>query len=616
MSAPMLRPTGQAAAEMELLAQLGLPASASPEDVDQLHQAVSDYLSSAPPEIRGWARAQVAALDAAYITLTDPAGLEGSALRSPASPPVAPEEPATPPAPRGPDSEATSVASEEAVPADADVLSGESEIEDLAALYAMVTPSAHDDMKPGAKQPKPTAAPRAAQPAVAATAPAGPNIWKRITLGGAAVIAIVAVAFGANAIVNPAPSSGTPAASQVAAATSGAPAIDEAKVADLMSKVQADPKDVATLMALADEFYAGGQFETSATWLDKLLAIDPEHIQGLLARGAVYFNLDDLASAESTWKKVAVLEPDNVEVHYDLGFLYLNQRHAQTGPASRRSGTRSSSSTRAPSWPRRSGRTSSRWPGPPCCPAAPRRERGTRRPPRPPRPPHRPGRLPGGERRTVIELGSALGIGIAFIGGLVSFASPCCLPLVPAYISYMVGATGEGTTGRRPAFFHGLAFVAGFSLVFVAFFALIGALGAFIDRRIMNMVGGALLVFMGLQVAGVINVRALWRDTRSMPTMGGGLVMVGGNGGNGGNGAAASPRSARTRRATRAPSCSAWRSPRAGARASARSSAGSWAWPPRARASPPARCCWSPTRPASRSRSSRWRWAPRGCPSG
>jgi cytochrome c-type biogenesis protein len=137
----------------------------------------------------------------------------------------------------------------------------------------------------------------------------------------------------------------------------------------------------------------------------------------------------------------------------------------------------------------------------------------------------------------VIELGSALGIGIAFIGGLVSFASPCCLPLVPAYISYMVGATGEGTTGRRPAFFHGLAFVAGFSLVFVAFFAAIGALGAFIDRRIMNMVGGALLVFLGLQVAGVINVRALWRDTRSMPTIGGGLVMVGGGRNGAGNGA-------------------------------------------------------------------------------
>jgi cytochrome c-type biogenesis protein len=131
----------------------------------------------------------------------------------------------------------------------------------------------------------------------------------------------------------------------------------------------------------------------------------------------------------------------------------------------------------------------------------------------------------------VIELGSALGLGIAFLGGLVSFASPCCLPLVPAYVSYMVGATGEGTRGRRPAFVHGLAFVAGFSLVFVAFWALIGALGVFIDRRVMNVVGGAILVFIGLQVAGVINVRALWRDTRAMPTTGGGLMMAGGTGG-------------------------------------------------------------------------------------
>ena len=133
------------------------------------------------------------------------------------------------------------------------------------------------------------------------------------------------------------------------------------------------------------------------------------------------------------------------------------------------------------------------------------------------------------------DLGSTLGIGIALVGGVVSFASPCCLPLVPAYLSYMVGATDNGTSGRRTAFAHGLAFTAGFSLVFVAFYAIVGALGAFIDRRVLNMVGGALLIFLGLQVAGLINVRALWRDTRAMPTMGGSLVMVGGsNGGPGG----------------------------------------------------------------------------------
>ena len=328
MSAPMLRPTGQAAAETELLAQLGLPASASPEDVDQLHQAVSDYLSSAPPEIRGWARAQVTALDAAYITLTDPAGLEGSALRSPASPPVVvPGGPATPPARRGSAPEAVALAETPVISAEADErdIEGEPSVEDLAALYAMVTPSAHDDMKPDAKAPKPAPAPAAARPTIAETAPAGPNIWKRITLGGIAIIAIFAVGFGANAIVNQTPAGADPAASQVAQATSGAPAVDEAKVGDLMAKFQADPKDTATLLALADEFYAGGVFETSATWLDKLLVIEPENIQGLLARGAVYFNLNDLANAETTWKKVAVLEPDNVEVHYDLGFLYLNR---------------------------------------------------------------------------------------------------------------------------------------------------------------------------------------------------------------------------------------------------------------------------------------------------
>jgi cytochrome c-type biogenesis protein len=129
------------------------------------------------------------------------------------------------------------------------------------------------------------------------------------------------------------------------------------------------------------------------------------------------------------------------------------------------------------------------------------------------------------------DLGGALGIGLAFLGGMVAFASPCCLPLVPAYLSYMLGATGEGTAGRRPAFLHGLAFTAGFSLVFVGLYVLIAAIGALVDRRALNMVAGALLVFVGLQVAGVINVRALWRDTRALPTMGGGLALAGGPGG-------------------------------------------------------------------------------------
>jgi cytochrome c-type biogenesis protein len=133
------------------------------------------------------------------------------------------------------------------------------------------------------------------------------------------------------------------------------------------------------------------------------------------------------------------------------------------------------------------------------------------------------------------DLSGVVGLGIAFAGGVLSFASPCCLPLVPAYVSYMVGATGDGTTGRRPAASHGLAFVAGFSLVFVAFYAIVGALGVLLPRRVLEIVGGTLLVVLGLQVAGLINIRALWRDTRAMPSMGGsfggGLVMAGAGGG-------------------------------------------------------------------------------------
>ena len=86
----------------------------------------------------------------------------------------------------------------------------------------------------------------------------------------------------------------------------------------------------------------------------------------------------------------------------------------------------------------------------------------------------------------------------------------------------MVGATGEGTAGPPPEpSSTGSSFVLGFSLVFVAFWASIGLIGYVLARppRTCASLGGALLVFLGLQVAGVINVRALWRDTRAMPAL-------------------------------------------------------------------------------------------------
>lgn len=109
------------------------------------------------------------------------------------------------------------------------------------------------------------------------------------------------------------------------------------------------------------------------------------------------------------------------------------------------------------------------------------------------------------------------GILIAFLAGIVSFASPCCLPLVPAYVGYMVGSAPEGAARRRLlALRQALAFVLGFSVVFIALWASVGLIGYVLRdyAGVLRQVGGAVIVFMGLHVAGVINVAALYREVR------------------------------------------------------------------------------------------------------
>jgi cytochrome c-type biogenesis protein len=119
-----------------------------------------------------------------------------------------------------------------------------------------------------------------------------------------------------------------------------------------------------------------------------------------------------------------------------------------------------------------------------------------------------------------------IGVAIAFLAGVVSFASPCCLPLVPAYVGYMVGAAPDGMANRRMvALRQSLAFVIGFSAVFIALWASVGLVGYILRdyAGVMRQVGGAILVFMGLHVAGVINVAALYREVRlPVGPMGGG----------------------------------------------------------------------------------------------
>lgn len=123
---------------------------------------------------------------------------------------------------------------------------------------------------------------------------------------------------------------------------------------------------------------------------------------------------------------------------------------------------------------------------------------------------------------------TAIGILVAFVAGIVSFASPCCLPLVPAYVGYMVGTSPEGAAHRRMiAFRQALAFVLGFSVVFVSLWASVGVVGYVLRDQagLLRQVGGALIVFMGLHVAGIINIQALYREVHLPLGMNSGATM-------------------------------------------------------------------------------------------
>ena len=110
-------------------------------------------------------------------------------------------------------------------------------------------------------------------------------------------------------------------------------------------------------------------------------------------------------------------------------------------------------------------------------------------------------------------------IGLAFLAGLASFLSPCVFSLVPAYIGYLGGraAGGETTQSNRfITFTHGLAFVLGFSIVFVTLGVASASLGRYLFdiREILAKVGGAVVIIFGLHMIGVFRIQFLEYDTR------------------------------------------------------------------------------------------------------
>lgn len=111
----------------------------------------------------------------------------------------------------------------------------------------------------------------------------------------------------------------------------------------------------------------------------------------------------------------------------------------------------------------------------------------------------------------------SLGLAVAFLGGLLSFLSPCVLPLVPSYLGFVTGFTFDEMAGRRRiAMLHASLFVLGFSLVFL----LLGASATALGRTLkyyeiwLQRAGGILIIGFGLYCLGVLRIGFLDRDAR------------------------------------------------------------------------------------------------------
>ena len=101
---------------------------------------------------------------------------------------------------------------------------------------------------------------------------------------------------------------------------------------------------------------------------------------------------------------------------------------------------------------------------------------------------------------------------ISFLEGIITFISPCLLPMLPIYISYFAGG---GERSARKTLTGAIGFVLGFTVVFVAMGALAGTVGSFLKshQTLVNIISGLVVIFFGLSFLGVFRLR-LFQGTR------------------------------------------------------------------------------------------------------
>lgn len=110
-----------------------------------------------------------------------------------------------------------------------------------------------------------------------------------------------------------------------------------------------------------------------------------------------------------------------------------------------------------------------------------------------------------------------VGLAVSFTAGVLSFLSPCVLPLIPSYVSFITGLSLEDVRqSRKIALIHSLLFITGFTIVFMALGATASVVGRvfFHNREWIGRIGGVLVIILGLYLLGVFNIGAFGRERR------------------------------------------------------------------------------------------------------
>ena len=127
---------------------------------------------------------------------------------------------------------------------------------------------------------------------------------------------------------------------------------------------------------------------------------------------------------------------------------------------------------------------------------------------------------------------TTFGVLTSFAAGMISFLSPCVLPLVPGYVSYVTGQSLQDripVTARLAALGVGVFFVLGFSTVFIILGASATAVGQLLQsyRYETNLIGGGMVIVFGLLMLGLVGLPWLQRDLRFHPSLSGGRPLAG-----------------------------------------------------------------------------------------